>query len=156
MLVVFGGGYNATTPAPIELDGYIPIWYDTLVGLYVYRQKNITGNYLSISLFSTLSTPNSATWPPTGPRLISSSSSWTTTTRVARSTTRSPPTPVSLSMHLVSTQPYSPFPSSLNVWSYTQTSGQLTTYTISFTPATTVAAGDETVLELIYDNRQLP
>ena len=44
ILVVFGGGYNATTPAPIELDGYIPIWYDTLVGLYVYRQKNITGN----------------------------------------------------------------------------------------------------------------
>jgi len=42
-------GYNSTTSVPLALNGYMPLWYNSLLGLYIFRQKIVAQN-TSLSL----------------------------------------------------------------------------------------------------------
>jgi len=46
-------GYGSTTAAPIQLFGYTPLWYNAMVGLYIYRQSvNSVNINLTLSLIN--------------------------------------------------------------------------------------------------------
>ncbi len=38
------GGYNVTTPSPLSMIGFTPLWYNLQYGYYVYRQSTVAIN----------------------------------------------------------------------------------------------------------------
>jgi hypothetical protein len=50
-------GYAGTTGAPLSLQGYTFLWYNSLVNLYIFQQNNVTaGSSVTLTLNS-LSNP---------------------------------------------------------------------------------------------------
>ena len=51
MTMTLIGGYAATTPAPLAMIGYTPIWYNPTINYYVYQQQTVAINSpLTLSL----------------------------------------------------------------------------------------------------------
>lgn len=44
IMIQINGGYATTTGAPLSLFGYSPLWYNTMVNLYIYQQDPIALN----------------------------------------------------------------------------------------------------------------